>query len=193
MQSLLSDGVHDPTDPDVLQRLQSLHPQATEKDCLDEFPRRVGEFSFPTDITDDWLAIVRSAIASFAKGSAPGPSGLRPCLLQDLVLYNRRPGDLLSALALFTSTCLNGELPPTVAPMICAARLIPLRKKDGSVRPVAVGEVLRRLVGKCLLAHPATKDQITALLPHQCGVGLPDACPLIAQSISNAVHEPPLE
>jgi len=39
---------------------------------------------------------------------------------------------------------------PRAAPYLCAARLIPLKKKDGGVRPIAVGDTLRRLKAKWL-------------------------------------------
>ncbi|KAA8490248.1 hypothetical protein FVE85_9590 [Porphyridium purpureum] len=51
------------------------------------------------------------------------------------------------------------------------ARLIPLKKQDGvGVRPIAVGEIMRRIAGK--LALRSLGDAATAsLLPHQYGVG----------------------
>jgi len=38
--------------------------------------------------------------------------------------------------------------PSTIEPLI-ASRLIPLDKGEGAVRPIRVGEVLRRIIGKC--------------------------------------------
>ena len=50
-----------------------------------------------------------------------------------------------------------------------------MRKADGGVRPVAVGETLRRLTGKVLLATAVAKAQISHLTPVQVGVGVPSA------------------
>ena len=49
-------------------------------------------------------------------------------------------------------------LPQGASAIFCAANLIPLRKKDGSVRPIAVGDTLRRVVGKCLLQLDQMKE-----------------------------------
>ena len=124
--------------------------------------------------------------------SAAGPSGLRPSVLQDLLCRTRRSGDLLPALALFVQACVNGVLPVSLGPMLCAARLIPLKKKDGGVRPVAVGDVLRRVVGKCFLRHPHLAEQVRGLQPLQLGVGVPSACPTIVYALRRAANELPL-
>jgi len=50
------------------------------------------------------------------------------------------------------TTVSTGRLHPRAAPFLCAARLITLKKKDGGVRPIAVGDTLRRLTAKWLLA-----------------------------------------
>ena len=67
------------------------------------------------------------------------------------------------------------------------AHLIPLKKVEGmgedslelEVRPVAVGETLRRIVSKFLFAHPTIRAHARALEPTQCGLGLPGACEMI--------------
>eukprot|EP00973_Karenia_brevis_P006835 927554-Karenia_brevis.AAC.1 len=41
----------------------------------------------------------------------------------------------------------NGEAPRSLAPMLAGANLVALEKDDGGLRPVAVGDVLRRLTG----------------------------------------------
>ena len=63
--------------------------------------------------------------------------------------------------------------------VLCTSNLIPLKKKDGGIRPIAVGDTLRRLIGKVLLAHPDVKAEISTLQPRQCGVGVPYAAELI--------------
>ena len=39
----------------------------------------------------------------------------------------------------------------TIAPLV-ANRLIPLDKGEGAVKPIGVGEVLRRICGKCVMS-----------------------------------------
>ena len=44
----------------------------------------------------------------------------------------------------------RGEAPKPIADCLAGATLIALEKKDGGIRPIAAGETVRRLVGKCL-------------------------------------------
>ena len=85
----------------------------------------------------------------------------------------------MPALATFVQACVNGRLPEALGPILCAGRLIPLKTKDGGVRPLAVGEVLRRVVGKFLLWNPHVVEQVKVLQPLQLGVGVPMTCPLL--------------
>ena len=73
------------------------------------------------------------------------------------------------------------------SPFLCAAKLIPLRKKDGSVRPIAVGETLRRIVGKALLKTPEVAQAVRSLMPRQVRVGVPNATELIGMGIQRIV------
>ena len=59
---------------------------------------------------------------------------------------------LVAALDRFVIFCEDGRLPAQASSALCSANLIPLRKDGDGVRPVAVGETLRRLVGKSLMA-----------------------------------------
>ena len=62
------------------------------------------------------------------------------------------------------------EAPATLAPHLAGATLHALPKKQGGVRPIAVGEVLRRLVGK-LLCQAVREESRAYLWPLQVGVG----------------------
>ena len=56
----------------------------------------------------------------------------------------------VSLLLLFTRRlCTEFVDPLTIEPII-ANRLIPLDKGNGEVRPIGVGEVIRRIIGKCI-------------------------------------------
>ena len=50
--------------------------------------------------------------------------------------------------------------PLTIEPIL-ASRLIPLDKGNGEVRPIGVGEVIRRIIGKCV-TRVAKQDVINA-------------------------------
>jgi hypothetical protein len=71
-----------------------------------------------------------------------------PQHLKDLL---SSPGDksLLDGLTQLTNLLLAGGLDETVKEIIYGGRLIALLKKDGGIRPIAVGYVGRRLAAKC--------------------------------------------
>ena len=50
----------------------------------------------------------------------------------------------------------HGRAPGFVAPVLGGASLVALPKPTGGVRPIAVGEILRRLTGKCSEKMPVT-------------------------------------
>ena len=128
--------------------------------------------------------------------AAPGPSGLRPDHLKDLVGDGASVDShhLLSALDQFVRTVLTAPLPPALTYILCAARLTPLRKPDPNggpdgTRPIAAGETLRRLTARFLMRQPAVVTDLKALQPFQCGVGMPNACPLLAMSLQQLVGD----
>ena len=64
--------------------------------------------------------------------------------------------------------------------MLAGAALVAVPKPKGGVRPIAIGEVMRRLTGKCLMA--AVREEARAFLwPAQLGVG-------VAAGAETAVH-----
>ena len=87
--------------------------------------------------------------------------------------------------------CGAGHLPPAAAHWLCASRLVPLRKKDGGVRPIAVGETVRRLVAKFLSMHPETVVVGRGLHPLQLGVGTRGACETLAIGLQEVLNHPP--
>ena len=81
----------------------------------------------------------------------------------------RSENSFVPALAALTKTLLKGNGPEELAKWFTGAPLTPLRKFDGGVRPIAVGETLRRLVAAVALKRCAPKA--TRLMkPHQFGV-----------------------
>jgi hypothetical protein len=86
-------------------------------------------------------------------------------------------------LTAFCNKIVAGHCPKELVPYFAGARLIARSKKQGGVRPIAVGEVLRRLIAKCALA--SVSGPITqALKPLQLGVGVP----LGTETIIHAVN-----
>ena len=68
-------------------------------------------------------------------------------------------------------------------PHLCGATLLALHKKSGGLRPIAVGEVLRRLASKCL-ANSVRSQILSSLSPLQMGVGVKGGCEAIIHTAS---------
>ena len=98
-------------------------------------------------------------MASFPPGSAPCPSGPGPCHLRDCLSKPGQASSLLLAIVALVAGAVEGKFPLGLALVWCASNLIPLSKKDGGVRPIAVGDTFRRLAGKVLLRVPPVQTQ----------------------------------
>ena len=119
------------------------------------------------------------AIKSFIPGSAGGPDGLRPQHLADMV--GPQGGTLLDALTELMSLVLSGGVPDEVRPFFFGASLFAFAKKDGGVRPIAVGLTLRRLASK--IANSKALDLCSSLLaPRQLGVGIKGGAEALAHA-----------
>ncbi len=78
---------------------------------------------------------------------------------------------LLFSLTSLVNLLASGRAPPTIVPHLCGAALIAIRKKCGGLRPIAIGESLRRLTSKCL-AFSTRSTALPHFLPNQLGVGV---------------------
>ncbi len=84
----------------------------------------------------------------------------------------------------------SGHAPPTILPHLCGATLIAIRKKGGGLRPIAIGEFLRRLTSKCL-AFSARPSALPRFLPNQLGVGVKGGCEAIIHTVSSHFSSSP--
>ena len=66
---------------------------------------------------------------------------------------------LCDALATMTKTLCTHYVDPAIIEPLVASRLISLNKGVGEVRPIVVGEVIRRISGKCVM-NVAKKDVV---------------------------------
>ena len=83
---------------------------------------------------------------------------------------------------------MEGSTPCEVQPFFFGASLIPLKKKDGGIRPIAIGQTLHRLAAKCA-SFRATGSMSALLAPHQLGVGIPLGCEAAAHAAHIFLHD----
>ena len=164
---------------DILSALRMKHPSLHPESVFPSPPNLVDFCPLPS-ISED---IIVQAVHSFPRGSSAGPDGIRPQHLLDLVSPTAERGgkELLHALAVFINHVLSGNVPPAVQPIFFGATLIPLRKKEGGVRPITVGQILRRLVAKCIGLH-VIHSVGGSLSPLQVGCGVPLGCEAAAHA-----------
>ena len=127
----------------VVSEMQTKHPRARATLRWDQ----LRPVHAAASVMVDFEAVSR-AIKSFPRGSGCGPCGLRPQHLRDALV----PGfedEVLRQLTAVVNLLARGEAPDEVRSFLSGATLAALPKEDGDLRPIAVGEVLRRLVGKC--------------------------------------------
>ena len=124
------------------------------------------------------------AIRNSSRASASGPSGWCITYLQHFVAHI---ADLrLPLLKSFTAAMRKLEsgagIPVHVRPLVFSATLLGLRKPSGGVRPVAMGDVLSRIVGKAIARHH--KTVFAAFFParHQLGVAVSSGAEAIAHA-----------
>ena len=139
-------------------KLRSKHPEAPH----DRHPFPPSSLFAPLQVTDE---IVREAITSFSAGSAGGPNNFRPRHMLDLVNSGEEGGQLLSHLTAFVNLLLRGQCPPDIGKLLFGGKLVSLNKKDGGIRPIAVGYYWRRSVAKCANLYPHLKKCQTYLRP----------------------------
>ena len=188
---LVSDGLVNSQDPGVERALWDLHPQPLPHLVAgDDLPTSVpNSLAGPEDEEDDpWAKKAWRAITSFPPGSAGGPSGLRPIHLSECCRKMGPGSPLVQAIGAFAKVAVTSAFPASVRDVLCASALIPLGKKDGGVRPIAVGDTLRRVVGKCLLHSEAVVMEMACLRPRQCGVGVCNAAEMVGMGLQRLVQ-----
>eukprot|EP00971_Amphidinium_carterae_P328684 6460682-Amphidinium_carterae.1 len=153
----------------IMTDMQKKHPRARETDLQRQRElRSVHETAAP--VID--AAAVGRAIASFPRASAPGCSGLRPQHLKDANAPAWKD-EHHRQLAVLVTSIAKGRVPRRLVPWVVGGNLTVLEKPNNrGFRPIAVGETVRRLVAKTLVAH-VQEDVVSYLQPLQLGVGTP--------------------
>ena len=149
-----------PLTDDVMAQLKEKHPNPQ--------PTKLGSLLFGP-IDDEVPETLYSEIngemvrqAAMRTKGAGGPSGIDANGFRRIMAsksFKQSSSRLCETIATMTKIlCTQYIDPSTIEPLI-ASRLIPLDKGEGAVRPIGVGEVLRRIIGKCVM-NIAKKDVV---------------------------------
>ena len=176
VQALSSCGIA-AAGPETTAQLLEKHPQDVE------LPHRP-----VSNVTRETIEInqndVLLAIKSFKKGAAPGRSGMRAQHFSTFVACHP---DFLKNLTAVIQLLLKGLAPDELAPFITGGSLIPLLKKDSSIRPIAIGETLTRIVSKIALMKTIHKfKDLTSKA--QCGIGVRNGTEAILHMLNNYLY-----
>lgn len=131
---------------------------------------------------------VRNALRAFKLGSGAGLTGLAPQHLVDMCSFPGSPA--LASITRLVSLTAAGLVPSPACPLIFGARLVALQKADGGVRPIACGDVLRRMAARLLAAKASHKLARYLLEKRQVGVRTPsgaEAAQLAARRFAAAM------
>ena len=142
---LQSDGIA-PNNEATWEFFQAKHPRGP-------VPLVPATHSAPVTLEQDFNIL--PILHSFPKDRAAGPLGLRVQHLLDVASIPL-PTPICPLLLQVVNIFITGKAPLSIARFFAGARIIALTiiKEDcpPDVRPIAVGETLRRLAGKCVCA-----------------------------------------
>ena len=131
------------------------------------------------------------SIANFPGSSSPVFLNLRSQHLLDATIGTTSPAgqEVLENLTRWVNFALSGKMDKRISAWLSGAPLTALYKKQcgGGVRPIAVAEVLRRLISRFCFA--AVKSKLPEIfLPYgQVGVGIPGGLEAAVHSLSSFI------
>ena len=180
---LFSSDVVAPCSPETLAALETKHPAPADGLCFPDPPD--SDFHCLT-ITGQELF---TAVCSFRSGSAGGLDGLSPQHLKDLICSGAgEAGELLlKELTALINLMLSGKVNDAVIDVLYGANLCALRKKDGGIRPIAVGTTYRRMAAKiCCKFYGETLSK--KFQPLQLGYGSRGGCEAAVHALSTYLN-----
>ena len=137
-----SDDKIAPFSSDNYQKLLSKHLQRAKFAAPN--PEKLDSF-FVTDFD------LYKARMSFPNGSAADPDKIVPQIFEVLVTKSNGSAGLnfMKSLTKLINLIGDGKIPEAPRPFFFGAKLIALIKIDGGLRPIAIGNTLRRIASKC--------------------------------------------
>ena len=129
--------------------LKEKHPPAAPLDCDNIIQGEVQHVPYPALFASITRATIKTAVLN-TQGAA-GPSGMAADEWRRMCTSFKATSDALcDALASCARRIASNYIDPASLQAYVACRLIPLDKRPG-VRPIGIGEVVRRIIGKAIL------------------------------------------
>ena len=147
---------------EVMSQLKQKHPNPQSGKLGSLFVGPIDDHYPESVYTEINGKMVRQA-ALRTKG-AGGPSGVDANGFRRILAcksFKQSSTRLCESIATMTRTLFTQYIDPMTIEPLVANRLIPLDKGEGAVRPIGVGEVLRRVFGKCVMSV-TKKDVVEA-------------------------------
>ena len=181
-QALVSPGLAEQS-RSTMAAMEALHPQCPRVAPCDTEPSMP-----PMRFSQEQVA---KAIKTFKPGSAPGPSGLRAEHLKVAVKSApaNRSDKALEAVTKMVNVLAAAAIPDEAVPFFCGARLYAGNKKSGGIRPIAVGDIIRRLISKCY-SYALSEKAAQLLAPYQLGVGVRGGCEALVHTVRALLEDP---
>ena len=181
IQALTSPGLAAATDSN-LQKMEELHPDSP-------IPAERN-----TDVQQIRLSCedIKHAVMGIRSGTAGGPDGFKISFFK-AAIGDSAPGRREKALVSLTRFCnaiASGSVPPIVRPFFAAATLFGVEKKDGGIRPIGCGLIIRRVTARAIMRKIMPRAA-SFLAPHQLAVGVAGGCEAIVHSVRVALDKDP--
>ena len=154
-------------------------PPFPRQELSQEIARSEPERPFDLDV-DEFLVCLRTS----RRGAAGGPSGMTAEHLFPL-LDNERDSAVFGRVA---TLMVRGEVPTSALEGIRLGRLTALKKPDGGVRGIVVGDIMRRLVARTISKQVA-KEAEQATAPFQYALSTKAGCECVAHIIQTMTDQ----
>jgi hypothetical protein len=164
-------------DPAERAAVAALHPPCTS-------PLPLLPADSPTlVVAHEWMFAEMRASDS---GAAPGVSGYASNFISVLA----HDPHCVAALAHFVQQIVNNSLPPAVRTLLTTCLVVSLEKPNSGRRPIAIGDMFYKFAARYALTL-VVDDARRIVQPHQFGMGQPDGCTQIVQSLQHLLELAP--